>query len=149
MMSEMVIECISADLTRSIRHQVLWQHKPSLDVCVLDTDNVIDAFHLGVRFESELISVGSFFPQTHHHFYQDNVYRLRAMATLPNFHGRGSGRALIEFALQLLRERNANLLWCDARLSAVGFYQRLGFSVDDEIYEVPLIGPHKLMWIVP
>ncbi|MFM9005171.1 MAG: GNAT family N-acetyltransferase, partial [Flavobacteriales bacterium] len=110
---------------------------------------VIDAFHLGVRCESELISVGSFVPQSHHHFSQDNLYRLRAMATLPNFHGRGSGRVLIEFALQLLRERNANLLWCDARLSAVGFYQRLGFSVDDEIYEVPLIGPHKLMWIAP
>lgn len=148
-MSDFVVECISADLTRSIRHQVLWQHKQSVDDCVLETDAHQDSFHVAVRYQSKIISVGSFFPQMHQHFSMQYQYRLRAMATLPDFNGKGSGRLLIEYALQILRERNANLLWCDARLTAVGFYQRIGFSLKDEIYEVPMIGPHKLMWISP
>lgn len=148
-MSDFVVECVSSELTRSIRHQVLWQHKASPDLCVLDSDSAENAFHVGVSCRSELISVGSFFPQQHSKFSVSHAYRLRAMATMPNYHSKGSGRVLIEFALGVLRERKVDLLWCDARLSAVGFYERLGFSVNHEIYEVPLIGPHKLMWIAP
>ena len=42
---------------------------------------------------------------------------------------------------------NIELLWCDARLEATGFYERLGFKMKGEIYNVPNIGPHKLMYI--
>lgn len=145
-MSDFIVECISTEQTKAIRHQVLWPHKTSLDVCVLETDDLTDAFHVGTWDRGKVISTGSFFPQQHQEFSQQHQYRLRAMATYPNYQGLGAGRRLIEFALKKLRERNVELLWCDARLVAEGFYKNLGFRVKDEIYEVPLIGPHKLMW---
>ena len=145
-MSDLVVECIAAEQTRSIRHKVLWPHKSCLEECVLDTDHLENAFHVGVWRHTELISTGSFFPQQHPHFSQGIQYRLRAMATKSGHHGMGSGRALLEYGLRILRQRNTELLWCDARLGAVGFYERLGFQLRDEIYQVPQIGPHKLMW---
>ena len=39
------------------------------------------------------------------------------------------------------------LLWGDARLEATGFYEKLGLKMKGEIYDVPDIGPHKLMYI--
>jgi hypothetical protein len=38
------------------------------------------------------------------------------------------------------------VLWCDARLVAVPFYEQLGFKKFEDVYEVPLIGPHHFMW---
>ena len=32
------------------------------------------------------------------------------------------------------------LLWCDARLESTGFYEKLGFKMKGEIYNVPEIG---------
>jgi ribosomal protein S18 acetylase RimI-like enzyme len=76
----------------------------------------------------------------------DKQYRLRAMATHPDFHGRGLAKALILHSVEILKEKQQEVLWCDARLNAVGFYKRLGFRQIDEVYEVPKIGPHKFMW---
>lgn len=42
--------------------------------------------------------------------------------------------------------RGGGLLWCNARLTAVGFYQRGGFETLGEPWEEPLIGPHVAMW---
>lgn len=68
------------------------------------------------------------------------------MATHPEFHGKGLARLLIVHALEILKEKEQDVLWCDARINAVGFYERLGFSQLDEVYDVPKIGPHKFMW---
>jgi hypothetical protein len=48
--------------------------------------------------------------------------------------------------MQELGLRGVVVLWCDARLVAVPFYEQLGFKKFDDVYEVPLIGPHHFMW---
>ena len=50
-------------------------------------------------------------------------------------------------AIKVLEMKQVNLLWCDARQVAWGFYQNLNFNVKGDVYEVPLRGPHKLMYI--
>jgi hypothetical protein len=37
-------------------------------------------------------------------------------------------------------------LWCNARLAAVGFYERAGMVTTGEIWEEPVIGPHIAMF---
>jgi len=44
--------------------------------------------------------------------------------------------------------RGGGLLWCAARIRAVPFYARAGFSPLGDFYEEPVIGTHVLMWRV-
>jgi ribosomal protein S18 acetylase RimI-like enzyme len=48
-------------------------------------------------------------------------------------------------AYSLLKERGVSYLWCNARTSAIGFYEKLGMKVISEEFEIPVIGPHKVM----
>jgi len=52
-------------------------------------------------------------------------------------------------ALNAVRTADGDLLWCNARTSASGFYTRLGFAVVGEAFELPGIGPHHLMHRAP
>ncbi|MGY1630949.1 GNAT family N-acetyltransferase [Geodermatophilus sp. SYSU D01186] len=69
-------------------------------------------------------------------------WQLRGMATDPAVRGAGVGRALVEASLALVAERGGDLLWCDARTTAAGFYERHGFTVVAGPYDKPGIGPH-------
>jgi predicted GNAT family N-acyltransferase len=42
-------------------------------------------------------------------------------------------------------------VWCDARVAAAGFYERMGFTVVTGEYDKPGIGPHlgMLKHLVP
>ena len=128
-----------------IRHQVLWQHK-SFDDCGIDMDDQAGAFHLGAFKSDELICVASFFKQSQAKFSEQHQYRLRAMATLSTAQNTGAARALLKTAFQILKVKDQDLLWCDARISATGFYEKLGFEKLGNSYSIPIIGLHYLMY---
>ena len=44
-----------------------------------------------------------------------------------------------------LRARGGDLLWCNARVVALGFYERLGFVAEGPEFEIVPIGPHFVM----
>lgn len=136
---------ITAKHSYPIRHKVLWQHK-SVDDCGIDIDEQEGAFHLGAFYQGELVCIGSFFKQKHSQFSIQNQYRLRAMATLPKAQKNGAAKALLEFAFKKLQEEEQGMLWCDARIIAVGFYEKLGFVKSGKKYEIPIIGNHYLMY---
>ena len=56
------------------------------------------------------------------------------------------GAKIIRAAEEELRKKGVKLLWCDARLIATGFYEKLNFKIKGQVYQVPKIGPHKLMF---
>ena len=143
----MEVKFISPEETRTLRHRVLWPHLDAVEKCVIDMDHREDAFHLGTYVGEELAAIGSFFQMDSSKLSITGMYRLRAMATSPAFRGKHAGQNLLLFAFEELRRRHIPVLWCDARLNAVGFYESLGFLKKSEIYEVPLIGPHQFMWI--
>ena len=74
-------------------------------------------------------------------------WQLRGMATDPASRGRGAGRALLVDGLARVAARGGDLVWCDARTSAAGFYERMGFTVVTEPFDKPGIGPHVGMVI--
>ena len=57
----------------------------------------------------------------------------------------GVGRRLLELIEQVVEKSPAQLMWCNARVPAIGFYQRMGWTVVSEEFEVPTAGPHKRM----
>ena len=143
----MDVRVIRSMQTRDLRHRVLWPHKESVDQCFIDIDDREDAFHLATFDGDRIVSVGSFFQMTTDKIDAKNPYRLRAMATDPEYRGKGTGRLLIEKAKQILQEKKVDILWCDARLVATGFYNSLRFEMLPEPYEIPIIGTHYFMWL--
>jgi GNAT superfamily N-acetyltransferase len=134
--------------TRQLRHLVLWPHIARTEDCVIDIDARADAFHLGTYDGDRLVSVGSFFSMPSDKVLFERYYRLRAMATHPDYRGRHAGAMLVNYGANMLRERGVEVLWCDARLTAVPFYQKIGFDYLPEVYDIPKIGPHHFMWKV-
>jgi GNAT superfamily N-acetyltransferase len=130
----------------AIRNEVLRGGKLSLDECVFPTDNLPGAFHLGYFIAEELVCIASFHPQNHIG-YIGSGYQLRGMATVETYRGQGLGNQLLNFGLVYLRGLKVNYLWCNARKSAVQFYLNLGFEIISPEFEVPVIGPHYLMYI--
>jgi ribosomal protein S18 acetylase RimI-like enzyme len=63
--------------------------------------------------------------------------------------GKGIGRALMNFAENLARDRGYKRLTMHARKTAVGFYERLGYQISSPEFEEVTI-PHYVMekWLV-
>ena len=73
-----------------------------------------------------------------------STVRLRQMAVLNNLQGKGIGRALMQFAENIARDRGFKKIIMHARKSAAGFYEKLGYQVcSGEFEEVTL--PHYEM----
>ena len=124
---------ITATDTRSLRHRVLWPHIKKEEDCNIDIDSRKDAIHLGVVHEGKIVTIGSFFQmETPKLPNNAKAYRLRAMASDPNYRKMGFGEKLISNAVEVLKNRDTDVLWCDARKVAIGFYERLGFEKIDE-----------------
>jgi GNAT superfamily N-acetyltransferase len=74
-------------------------------------------------------------------------WRLRGMATAPEWRGRGAGSAVLATVLAHVAAAGGGLLWCTARLGAVGFYERAGMVTKGDRWDEPFIGPHIAMYI--
>lgn len=73
--------------------------------------------------------------------YDAKTIRLRQMAVLNNLQGKGIGRALMQFAENIARDLGFRRITMHARKSAIGFYEKLGYSVTgEEFIEVTI--PH-------
>lgn len=70
--------------------------------------------------------------------------RLRQMAVLNNLQGKGIGRALMQFAENIARDRGFQKITMHARKTAVGFYEKLGYRVSGQEFEEVTI-PHFTM----
>ncbi len=73
------------------------------------------------------------------------AYQLRGMATDDRVRGTGVGKLLLESAEAFVRGTGVGQLWCNARVPAAGFYERGGWQVVSEEFEIPTAGPHVRM----
>jgi len=75
---------------------------------------------------------------------EPGTVRLRQMAVLNNLQGKGIGRALMQFAENIARDRGFKRITMHARKSAAGFYEKLGYTIFGEEFEEVTI-PHFVM----
>ena len=75
-------------------------------------------------------------------------WHLRGMATVAEWRGRGAGSAVLTAIFAYVAASGDGLLWCNARLGAVNFYERAGLATTGEPWEEPVIGPHIAMFAV-
>jgi GNAT superfamily N-acetyltransferase len=75
---------------------------------------------------------------------EPGTVRLRQMAVPKNLQGKGVGRALMQFAENIARDRGYKKITMHARKTATGFYEKLGYNISGgEFLEVTL--PHVVM----
>lgn len=73
-----------------------------------------------------------------------DTVRLRQMAVRNDLQGKGIGRALMNFAENLARDRGYKIISMHARKNVVGFYERMDYRViGSEFIEITI--PHYLM----
>ncbi|MGC4030626.1 MAG: GNAT family N-acetyltransferase [Tepidisphaeraceae bacterium] len=74
------------------------------------------------------------------------AWRLRGMAVADGVRTGGVGRKLLEAVDQHVATTPGPVtLWCNARLPAVGFYERCGWDAVTDVYDIPGVGPHRKM----
>ena len=74
----------------------------------------------------------------------DDTCKLRQMAVHPKIQGTGLGAAMMNYAEQLAKDAGFKKMVMNARKTAKGFYEKLGYEIKgDEFVEVTL--PHFYM----
>ncbi len=70
--------------------------------------------------------------------------RLRQMAVINDLQGKGIGKALMQFAENLARDRGYKTITMHARKNALGFYEKMGYkTLGKEFQEITI--SHYLM----
>jgi ribosomal protein S18 acetylase RimI-like enzyme len=116
------------------------------NLCGFEGDNDEESFHVGYFQDEVLVCVATFHKQQREGF-QGKGYQLRGMATRTKYQGKGIGNQLLNFSIVYLRGQMANYIWCNARKVAYKFYQGIGFEYISEEFELPKIGPHRVMYL--
>lgn len=120
--SDLRIRRIAWQETIALRHSVLWPDRLP-EFCHVEGDE--DAWHYGAFLPEGLVSVASVYAE-------DHVARLRKFATAGEFQRRGIGTRMLEHILAELNNHGVERFWCDARESALEFYERFGMRPEGE-----------------
>ena len=137
------VQRVGADVVQPLRHAVLRPGKPA-DDAVYPQDAT--AVHLAAFAGERLVGVASVFPDPDPDT-GEPAWRLRGMAVDPEVHGSGVGTALLAAVLDAARAGGAKLLWCNARVAAIRFYERAGLTATGDVFHIPNGGPHRRMRI--
>lgn len=127
-----------------VRHPVLRQGKP-VDSCKFDEDDLPTTFHLGAFYNDKLVGVVTILKKDKNTFVKKNQFQLRGMAVLQEYQGQGIGAVLVKQSEDRVIEQKGSLIWLNARQVAVNFYERLGYKISSDKFEIPLIGVHYTM----
>lgn len=138
------IKEITAIETYIVRHPILRNGKP-IENCHFEGDEDENTVHFGLFDNEKLIGVISVFENNNTSFYPEKQAQIRGMAVLETFQKRGFGSILLEHAETHLRNKKTELIWFNARDSAVLFYKKLGFITFGSSFIIPDVGEHFLM----
>lgn len=141
----MEISIAAPEELRPLRSRVLRPGLP-FETTFFEGDDRPTTLHLAGRIGGEVVCIATFVSQVHPELPAVMPYRLRGMATAEHFQGRGLGRQILEYGMQLLRERECDLLWANAREEAFPFYEKMNFYFHGEMFDIPTVGPHKVIY---
>ena len=139
------IKKIDAEKIRPLRHAELRKGQDFSTTSYL-RDNEERTFHMASILDNKVVTCATFYPEKTDKISGKNPYRLRGMATDSNFRRKGYARDLMKESFQNLKCLSVDILWCNARLVAISFYESLGFKIRGDIFNIEGIGPHYYMY---
>jgi predicted GNAT family N-acyltransferase len=139
------IRKVDAKKVRPLRHSELRKGQDFSTTSYLK-DYEADTFHMACIVDEKIVTCATFYPEKSSKIKSDNTYRLRGMATDYSFQRKGYATDLMNESFKELKNRDCNMVWCNARLVAVDFYKSSGFKITGEIFDIAEIGPHYYMF---
>ena len=139
---EIVIRRATAQELIDLRHVVLRAGFPR-EAAMFDGDDDEDARHFAAVSDGRIVGC-----VTLHRGEWDGkmAWHLRGMAVAKGLRGNGIGSELLEAAEKSVRVYGATkLIWCNARVPAVRFYEKAGWQVVSEVFDIAESGPHVKM----
>lgn len=144
MFQEIRVEQVRVEVVRRLRGKVLRPGLPA-ELSVYPSDALPDAQHFAAWFDNQVVGVASIFREQLKGFENEKSWRLRGMAVDPNFQGKGIGKQILRECLNFIEQFDAELLWCNGRAAALGFYRSLGFKTVGAEFDIPPSGAHFVM----
>jgi predicted GNAT family N-acyltransferase len=102
-------------------------------------DDLAETMHLAAFVNEEVVGTATVFPEA---LNGEPAWRLRGMAVDPAHQGSGVGTVLMHDMTRRLLEGDVNLLWCNARTTALDFYRKQGFEVVGDEFIADADVPH-------
>jgi GNAT superfamily N-acetyltransferase len=122
-----------------LRHRVLRPGRPR-ETAHFSGDRDAGTLHYAAFLGEQIVGVATVMTQPFPHG-DGPALQLRGMAVDPDLEKSGIGRALLE---GIAREVQVPM-WCNARESAVPFYERTGWRICSERFPIEGVGPHFCM----
>lgn len=144
MINSVSVNLIPVENTLTIRQQIL---RPKLLVndCYFAGDNDESTHHFGAFINNSLVGVVSLFNQNTNKLTLTHGQQIRAMATIQNVRGQGVGYKLLSVLESHAFDNGAAYLWANARVSAKGFYEKAGYTIDNNEFMIEGVGNHVLV----
>ena len=118
------IEQIRPELTWRLRQQVLYSAQKLYEM-ELDEDQ--EGIHFGAFTDNTLVGIISLF-QT------DKSFQFRKLAVSAEYQKMGIGNALLRRVEEFAECEGGTQIWCNARVSAIGFYMKAGYAHTGKLF---------------
>ena len=118
------IEQIRPELTWRLRQEVLY---PAQKLYEMELDEDLDGIHFGAFTDDKLVGIISLF-QT------EQSFQFRKLAVLSDYQKMGVGNALLQRVEEFAKSENGTVIWCNARVSAIGFYMKAGYAHTGKLF---------------
>lgn len=141
----MEIVKIATHETYLVRNSVLRPGK-SIESCYFDGDILPTTCHFGIKIDNNIAGIVSVFENKNSNFTSDNQLQVRGMAVLETYQKNGFGEMLLVQVESYAKVNNFNLIWFNARKSALNFYKKLKYQTIDVPFEIAEIGTHYVMF---
>jgi N-acetylglutamate synthase-like GNAT family acetyltransferase len=122
-----------------VRHRVLRAGLP-LATAYFPDDEGYSTFHFAAIADGKVVGCVTLISEP---FDREKAWMLRGMAIDPEYQRRSIGKKLLAFCEEKLYQ--PPLHWCNARVSAVPFYEKNGWRTTSGVFEVEGVGPHRQM----
>lgn len=120
----------------ALRYEVL--RKPlGLEFTTTELQKDVPDIHLGLFENNTMIACLSL-------TFESTKAKMRQVAVLPDFQGKGFGKQLAIFAEVYATEKHIQCIYCNARKTAVPFYKSIGYEIVGKEFEEVGIPHYKM-----
>ena len=99
-----------------------------------------DYFHAAIAIDNKVVAYGQLVP------HKDKIYHICQMVVMPEYQRQNLGKKILLFLIDIAKQEQAIALTLNARLTAVGFYHKLGFQTHGTSFPSSTTGiPHITM----
>jgi len=118
------IEQITPELTWRLRRDVLY---PNQKLFEMEMEEDTYGTHFGAFNDVKLVGVVSLFQK-------GGDFQFRKLAVDPTFQKIGIGNSLLKYITDYAQENGGARIWCNARLTAIGFYLKADFLQTGKLF---------------